>query len=335
MIYTREELLSYCKSFVIPKSKDIKQWESGENFCISFLETDDSHVLFVGNHLFKVLGIKCEEHECLKYSYALLTFLMCDNIYEHVDFKGLVQYKQNNELCYNSLWFNKLFITRNIKKSAVINNIKQVCINYNYLKNEFKFSKDTSKFCSGSCNLDNSINKESYACINCKYTDHSNYCIQCNRCQYCNYCINNYGCTYCSNSENLTLCKNSSRNTTTIVIHDLMTFEQHDIKEIVNEENYKLPIVKVLNVNNDGWRIEYTSKEYILIYDPENTIRFKGRLTNKNAKKLELENSFLYCGLVYSNNGTLLGIAYFSRSSRSKGTKLSVIDFCNNNYTIV
>ena len=121
MIFTREELLTYCKNFVIPKSKDIKQWEQGENFCISFLETDDSHVLFVGDHLCKVLGIECKEHnERLKYSYALLTFLLCDNIYEHVDFKGLVQYKQNNELCYNPRWFNKLFITNLRSESKVV-----------------------------------------------------------------------------------------------------------------------------------------------------------------------------------------------------------------------
>ena len=105
-----------------------------------------------------------------------------------------------------------------------------------------------------------------------------------------------------------------------------------DIEEIIKEENYNLPIVRVLDVNNDGWRLECTSKEYILIYDSENIIRFKGRLTNKNTKKLDLDDMFLCCGSIYNEHGGLEGILYISRTKKDdKRIRLSVKDFCSGN----
>ena len=376
MIFTREELITYCKNFVIPKSKDIKQWELGENFCISFFGTTDEYVLFAGKHLIDVLGFECEETDILKYSYALLTFLMCDTIYSY-DLKYL---------CYtNDKWYHNIFPMRetnsdgysyNNNFSHLYKNIKYTIVNYKNDKIICKFDKNTHKFKSGSCNK-STCPRNNFACINSSYNDYCNYLINCEgcencsfltdstnckRCEYCDSCKSLTNCKHCNNCtnckwlsdceecKNCTSCKNCkscNKCKKCILVEDLYNENGidktpiavnkqwknvKDIEEIIKEENYNLPIVRVLDINSNGWRLECTSKEYILIYDSENTIRFKGRLTNKNTKKLDLNDMFLCCGSVYNEHGGLEGILYISRTKKDdKRIRLSVKDFCSGN----
>ena len=388
-MYSREELLHYCKTFVVPKSRSIRKWEEGESFCISFLNPKEEYVLFVGKYLINLLKIECEEHECLKYSYALLTFLMCDNLLdrsivnsehdEYFFFRGSFMRKN----CYWDL-FEDL--------QSLVKNIQRVYIKCEHL------NSDTEVFESGSCNKSCSIYNSNYGCVNCFDCIDCEYCIDCTHCNKCNHCIdctNCYECNYCNSckrirnciySENLfrcfrckyskqcTLCRtckdcnqcnncnfcsqcNNCEKCRTCKyccdckecnhcsyvkngdkcygIHN-KSKEWNNVKEItdiIKDSNYLLPIVKVVDINDEGWRLECTSQEYIIIYDSCGVIRFKGRLTCKNPRKLSVDNMYLCCGSIYNEHGVLTDILYIGRTKKKNQSKcLSIENFCKGNY---
>ena len=106
-----------------------------------------------------------------------------------------------------------------------------------------------------------------------------------------------------------------------------------DITDIIKDSNYLLPIVKVIDINDEGWRLECTSQEYIIIYDPCGIVRFKGRLTNKNPCKLSVNNMYLCCGSIYNEHGVLTDILYIGRTKKKDQSKcLSIENFCKGNY---
>ena len=389
LTYSREELLHYCKTFVVPKSRSILEWKEGESFCISFLKPKEEHVLFAGKYLINLLKIECEEHECIKYSYALLTFFMCDNLLDHsivVD-KGKNNY-EHDLFCF-SFEEREHTVLNYRAKNALMNNIQSVFIRCEHL------NSDTEVFESGSCNdlcyflLDNN-----YACINCYDCTSCHYCIDCTNCYECNYCNsckrsrtciyseNLFRCVYCKYSKQSTLCrtckycnkcnnckycaqcnncekcrtckycsdckdcthlKNSDNccecNDCSYVkngdkcygIHN-KSKEWNNVKEItdiIKDSNYLLPIIKVVDINEEGWRLECTSQEYIIIYDSYGVVRFKGRLTCKNPRKLSVNNMYLCCGSIYNDHGVLTDILYIGRTKKKNQSKcLSIENFC-------
>lgn len=369
LTYSREELLHYCKNFVIPKSKNIKKWEEGESFCISFLNPKEEYVLFAGKYFINLLKIECEEHECLKYSYALLTFFMCDNLLD----RSIVADKGRNNYEYDLFRFSFEERNNNIlsyyEKNALMNNIQSVFIRCGHLKS------DTKVFESGSCNdfcyfeLNNN-----YACINCYNCTSCRYCIDCTDCYECNYCISckesqtcKYSkqstlcrtCRYCNQCNNCKYCEQCNNcekcrtckyccdckecNHCSYVKNGDKCCEIHnkskewdnvkEITEIIKDSNYLLPIVKVVDINDEGWRIECTSKEYVIIYDSCGIVRFKGRLTNKNPRKLSVNNMYLCCGSIYNEHGILNDILYIGRSKKRNQSKcLSIENFCKGYY---
>lgn len=393
LIYSREELLHYCKTFVIPKSKNIQEWEEGENFCISFLKPNEEHVLFVGNYLINLLKIECEESEQLKYSYALLTFFMCDNLLD----RSIIN--RGHDAFY---LFHGSFIRRDrstidyYQRCTLIKNIIRVYIKCKHLKS------DTEVFESGSCNKTYYILNNNNACINCCDCNDCEYCIDCTNCNKCNHCISCYNsktciyseklsrCVYCKYSKQCTLCrtcnycnqcnncnfcsqcnnckecksckycsdckdcthlKNSDNccdcNDCNYVkkgdkcsgIHNnkpIKGKEWDNVKkmtDIIKYSNYSLPIVKIVDINDEGWRIECTSKEYVIIYDSCGTIRFKGRLTCKTPCKLNVEDMYLCCGSIYNEHGVLIEILYIGRSKKRNQSKcLSIEKFCKGYY---
>lgn len=376
LTYSREELLHYCKTFVIPKSKNIHEWEEGENFCISFLKPNEEHVLFVGNYLIDLLKIECEESEQLKYSYALLTFFMCDKLLdrsnvnkeddEYSFFLGSITRQTN---CYR-----ERYGYYNIR--VFVRNIQRLYINCKHLKS------DNKVFESGSCNKSHIILNDNYACINCFACNYCEYCIDCTDCNNCNHCISceksqtcfyseklvecvvckyskhctscrncNYcnqciycnfcshcdncdkckSCKYCYDSKGITNVKNSDPNY--IHVRGKEWNNVKEIKDIIKDSNYSLPIVKVVDINDEGWRLECTSKEYVIIYDSCGTIRFKGRLTCKNPCKLNVEDMYLCCGSIYNEHGILNDILYIGRSKKRNQLKcLSIENFCKGYY---
>ena len=377
LTYSREELLHYCKNFVIPKSKNIRKWEEGESFCISFLNPEEKYVLFAGKYLINLLKIECEESEQLAYSYALLTFFMCDNLLDRsiVADKGKDNYERD--------LFRFSFEERNSSvlsyrdKNALMNNIIKVFIRCGHLKS------DTEVFESGSCNdLCYFESNNNYACINCYDCTRCEYCIDCTNCYECNYCNSCKRSQYCIYSENLfrcfrckyskqcTLCRtcrdcnqcnncnfcsqcnNCEKCRTCKYCSDCKECNHcsyvkngdkccgihnkskewnnvEDILDIIKDSNYSLPIVKVVDINDEGWRLECTSQEYVIIYDSCGTIRFKGRLTNKNPCKLSVNNMYLCCGSIYNEHGVLTDVLYIGRTKKKDQSKcLSIENFC-------
>ena len=381
LTYSREELLHYCKTFVIPKSRNVLEWEEGESFCISFLKPTEEHVLFVGKYLINLLKIECEESELLKYSYALLTFFMCDNLPD----RSIIDRIRNTNRNTYFLFYCYLIDTREIfgfvrdyfEKRALINNICDICIHCKHL------NSDTKVFKSGSCN-DSRIIRDNDACINCYNCDKCKYCIDCTDCYKCNYCVsceksktciyseNLVKCVYCKYSKQCTSCRTCNYcnqcnyckfctqnnncekcisckyccdcNDCTYLkkgesfsgIHNDKPVKGkewdnvEDITDIVKDSNYLLPIIKVVDINDEGWRLECTSQEYIIIYDPCGIVRFKGRLTNKNPCKLSVDDMYLCCGSIYNNHGVLTDVLYIGRTKKKDQSKcLSIKDFCN------
>ena len=379
LTYSREELLHYCKNFVIPKSKSIHEWKEGESFCISFLNPKEEYILFVGKYLINLLKIECEESELLKYSYALLTFFMCENLLDYL----IVDRERIQDTYY-------LFYRYSVKKRdyhellddnekcALVNNIRDIFIRCGHLKS------DTKVFKSGSCNDSYIIWNDNIACINCYdcrrceycidctncykcehcvscersrtciysenlakcvYCKYSKQCASCKTCNYCNQCNYCKFCTQCNNCNDCRSCKhccecndctylkkgnnfNGIHNDKPVKGKEWDTVK--DITDIIKDSNYSLPIVKVIDINDEGWRLECTSQEYIIIYDPCGTIRFKGRLTCKNPCKLSIDNMYLCCGSIYNDHGVLTDVLYIGRTKKKDQSKcLSIKDFCN------
>lgn len=189
-------------------------------------------------------------------------------------------------------------------------------------------------------------------CTQCKDSKELYNCKKCTECNKCSDCINCTGCKHCKNSKGLHNCKQCKfcedclncikcvyvsklNNSVDIDDHKTTTWNNvKDIEEIIKEENYKLPIIKIIDINETGWRLECTSGEYILIYDSDGIVRFKGRLTRKDPAKIEsIHDIYLCCGSIYNEHGVLADILYMSRrKTKSSGKSLSVEDFCNGKY---
>ncbi|MBR2022844.1 MAG: hypothetical protein IJ997_04050 [Mycoplasmataceae bacterium] len=391
LTYSREELLHYCKTFVVPKSKNIQEWEEGENFCISFLEPKEEYILFVGKYLINLLKIECEESEQLKYYYALLTFLMCDNLLD----RSIVDKNYTSDLFHYSFHKRKYTLSY-YEKCALVKNIKHVFIQCKHL------NSDTEIFESGSCNQSYNLYNINDACINCFVCNFCEYCIDCTDCYKCNNCVSCYNsqtciyseklvdcvhckyskqctscrtcnycnqcnncnfctqcdnckecksCKYCSDCKDCTHLKNSdscsdckdcsyltnSENCCEVYNEKHVRGKEWDnvkeIKDIIKDSNYSLPIVKVVDINDEGWRLECTSKEYVIIYDSCGIIRFKGRLTCKTPCKLNVEDMYLCCGSIYNEHGVLNDILYIGRSKKRNQSKcLSIENFCKGYY---
>ena len=228
----------------------------------------------------------------------------------------------------------------------------------------FEFSKECNdcencakcNYCSACVNCRDCTQCEnSKKCNNCENCTNCNQCSECNNCTNCNKCsdcIDCTGCKHCKNSKELCNCKQCkfcedclncvkclyvSKLNNSVDIDDRETTiwnNVKDIEEIIKEENYKLPIIKIIDIDKTGWRLECTSKEYILIYDSNGIVRFKGRLTRKDPAKIEsIHNMYLCCGSIYDEHGVLTDILYMSRrKTKSSGKSLSVEDFCNGKY---
>ena len=85
-----------------------------------------------------------------------------------------------------------------------------------------------------------------------------------------------------------------------------------------------------VDINYEGSTLECTSQEYIIIYDPCGIIRFKGRLTCKDPRKLNVDNMYLCCGSIYNEHGVLTDVLYIGRTKKKNQSKcLSIKDFCN------
>lgn len=199
-IFTREELLNYCETFVIPKSTKLEELEEGENVCISFFKPKLEHVLFVGEYLIKILNIDCDENNIKKYSYALLTFFMLDNI----EIKNELKFKG---CCY--LFDDKRYSANvDILADEHLHGISNVLLNISpavdFNSNEFK---------SGSCRYISNLRPHNYACINCDSCDYCEQCINCSNCKSCTFCTDcNYckKCNYCEGCRRLENCDHCS-----------------------------------------------------------------------------------------------------------------------------
>lgn len=187
-IFTREELLNYCETFVIPKSTELEELEEGENVCISLFKPKLEHVLFVGEYLIKKLNINCDENNIKKYSYALLTFFMFDNI----EIKNELKSKGCRYLFDNERYSGDV----NVLADEHMHGISNVLLNISSIKifnsNEFK---------SGSFRYISNLRPHNYACINCDSCDYCEKCINCDNCKSCTFCTDCDHCEKCNHCE--------------------------------------------------------------------------------------------------------------------------------------
>ena len=213
------------------------------------------------------------------------------------------------------------------------------CINCKYCRSckscincEYCHSSNNLQNCTYTCSSSNCENctecDRCSDCINCTDCIQCKNNVECNKCKKCNFCEKCLNCVKClyvsklSNSSNIDNHKTANWNNV------------KDIEEIIKEENYKLPIIKIIDINETGWRLECTSEEYVLIYDSDGNVRFKGRLTRKDPAKIEsIHDMHLCCGSIYDEHNVLTDILYVSRTkSKVPGRSLSIENFCNGKY---
>lgn len=166
-------------------------------------------------------------------------------------------------------------ITRELRYIRIKRNIH--CKNCENIKNCYCCT-DCVNCLNSSILVDCNDCKNCDTCVNCKSCIS---CTECNNCESCRKCEKCSQCTHCKYSKQLNLCNECiNQEDKTSVTKHYYKREFHDIPEKV----IKLQNQLILDLNDDGWRIEANDK-IIQLYNQDNNLVFQGLCQLKNPKK--------------------------------------------------